>query len=54
MATHKLSLRRLWVMYKRTMKPMLRDRKQRIVVQNAFYMGSRATLQVLNRMIEID
>jgi hypothetical protein len=54
MATHTLSLRRYWVMYKRTMRPLRYSRREEIIAQNAFYMGARVTMKVLNRMIEID
>jgi hypothetical protein len=54
MATHTLSLRRYWVMYKRTMGSLRYTRREQVIAQNAFYSGARITLKVLNRMIEID
>ena len=41
-------------MYKKTMKPVGYTRREEIIPQNAFYMGARITLKVLNRMIEIN
>ena len=54
MAGQTLSLRLLWKMYKGVMAPEIRDRREQIMIQNAFYSGARATLKVLNFMIESD
>jgi hypothetical protein len=47
-----LSLRRLWVIYKRTVLKRGLSKRERISTQLAFYSGARGVLKVLAYLIE--
>jgi hypothetical protein len=47
-----LSLRRLWTMYKRLLAADGLGKRDVILAQAAFYAGARATLKVLNHLLE--
>jgi hypothetical protein len=47
-----LSLRRLWVIYKRTVLKSGLSKRERISTQLAFYSGARGVLKVLAYLIE--
>jgi hypothetical protein len=47
-----LSLRRFWTMYKRLLAADDLGKRDLIFAQPAFYAGARATLKVLNHLLE--
>jgi len=49
----KLSLRRLWVLYKQVaMAHCSHTRREMMLLQEAFYSGARGVLKVLDHMLE--